>query len=346
MKTTGENHQSSGWYGQALSLFSPASGRHEERRLNQARFGHELGVESSFKFKRGFTLIELLVVIAIIALLLMIVTPSLILSREQARDIYCRNNLKQMCVAASAYAMSNDDYYPIAYYRRRVETTVAAMPSSAPHVSIITPPDEPPAETVTWMYCWDFTTITAGGRTETRSGILWQGDTLEKVQQCPSYKGVDNWDGNPYTGYNYNTSFIGHGQGESVNPTVYTGAVKSAADASGDPIVLPAKMSHVNNPASCVLFGDGHYAGGANKLMRSPRVWEGDTDWDVRIGGTQGFRHIGQTNIGWAAGHVTLQKDIYTDTHPKYKLQLDAYNRANKIKIGFLSLDNSLYDLK
>ncbi|HOK96735.1 MAG TPA: type II secretion system protein [Anaerohalosphaeraceae bacterium] len=295
--------------------------------------------------RKGFTLIELLTVIGITALLLAVAAPSLLLAKEQARGIYCRSNLKQMCAAAAAYAMNSDDYYPIAYYQR----------FSAGQDGSALLPQEPPgdcgsqalSEAISFSFCWDFTAvITADGRRLIRPGLLWQSDTLEKVHQCPSYKGSDNWSGNPYTGYNYNTSYIGHGQGETVNPAVFTGIVKSAQDASGQSIVMPARTSHVRNPSSCVIFGEGHYAGGANKLMRSPFVWEGDTDWDVRTGGTQGYRHMNQTNIGWAAGHVTAQRELYTDTHPRYKSQLEAFNCSNKIKIGFLSPDNSLYDLK
>lgn len=292
--------------------------------------------------KNGFTLIELLVVIAIIALLLAIVMPSLGAAKEQAKSVYCRNNIKQMCIAASAYTVNNDEYYPIAHYTKITSQPLAmAKPSAGPILAVF-PPDEPPSETVTYSYAWDFTTIQSGQRTQTVPGTLWQEDTTEKVQQCPSYKGSDNWAGNPYTGYNYNTSYIGHGEGESVRAG-YSGEVRTQ---SGQIIILPAKTSSVKNLASCALFGDGHYAGGANKFMRSPMTWEGDSDWTLRQAGTQGFRHIQQTNVGWADGHVTTQRELYTDTHPKYKPSLDAYNSANKVKIGFLSPSNSQYDLK
>lgn len=291
--------------------------------------------------KKAFTLIELLVVMAIIAVLLAIVAPSLRLAREQARGVYCRNNLKQMCMAASTYTLSNDDYYPISYYRQTVQNA-APEAFSVSASSLV--PDEPAAETVSFLHCWDFTTITRAGQTQTQAGTLWQGDTVDQIQQCPSYKGGDNWTSNPFTGYNYNTSYIGHGQGESVRSN-YTGAVRGGSDME-EPIVMPAKASQVRSPSMCVLFGDGQYAGGANKIMRSPFVWEGDIDWDVRPGGTQGYRHGGRTNVAWAGGHVTAQQEVYTETHPKYKGQLEAYNKVNKVKIGFLSPDNSVYDLK
>lgn len=278
---------------------------------------------------KAFTLIELLVVITIIALLLTILMPSLMRAKEQARGLYCRNNLRQMAVAASSYTLDNDDYFPIAHYTKKLSGPVASF-------------DEVLIQETIYSYCWDFTTIKRADTTEIVSGVLWQGQAIEKIQQCPSYKGGDNWSGSPYTGYNYNTSFIGHGEGESVRAE-YAGKVELRDDKL---IVFPAKVSSLSSMASCALFGDGQYAGGANKFMRSPIAWDGDSDWTIRPAGTQGFRHNSQTNIGWADGHASAQQEIYTETHPKYKTLLDTYNQTNKTKIGFISTSNNFYDLK
>jgi len=53
--------------------------------------------------RRGFTLIELLVVIAIISLLIALLLPAVQAAREAARRTQCRNNLKQVALAALNY---------------------------------------------------------------------------------------------------------------------------------------------------------------------------------------------------------------------------------------------------
>jgi prepilin-type N-terminal cleavage/methylation domain-containing protein len=53
--------------------------------------------------RKGFTLIELLVVIAIIAVLISLLLPAVQAAREAARRSQCRNNLKQIALAAQNY---------------------------------------------------------------------------------------------------------------------------------------------------------------------------------------------------------------------------------------------------
>jgi prepilin-type N-terminal cleavage/methylation domain-containing protein/prepilin-type processing-associated H-X9-DG protein len=244
--------------------------------------------------KKAFTLIELIVVISVIALLMAILMPALVVARQQGKSVVCLNNLRQMAMAAQLYTETFDGYYPIAQY------------------SQMTPGRN-------FFYCWDFTLISEPGNQTIVPGLLWQKQMIEEIQQCPLFRGASNTLMDPYTGYNYNTSYIGHGQGESI-PT-------------------PTKAVMVKRPYRCALFGDGQWADGANKFMRAPWPNPGDAAFSGRYAGTQGYRHLHKTNVAFCDGHSQSWKDCYKNTAPA-----DVNNIAEGT--GFLSADNSMYDLE
>ena len=269
-----------------------------------AQPGGEGGRPAHPRGARGaFTLIELLVVISIIALLMAILMPSLAHARSLARNVKCLSNLHHLVLAAHTYTNENDDYFPIAYYSK-----MGANPA---------------------LYAWDFTTrkdwSTRPATVTVEPGVLWGGRGVDQIHQCPSFRGKSNWLEDPATGYNYNTSYIGHGDGEVVK--------------------IPARVEDVQNPAECALFGDGQLSstgqGGANKFMRSPWQHEGD-EFTSRSAGAQGFRHLGWTNVGFADGHTQSWTKRYTKT---YDYEYDADGNLPE-DIGFLSEDNSRYDLE
>jgi prepilin-type N-terminal cleavage/methylation domain-containing protein/prepilin-type processing-associated H-X9-DG protein len=249
----------------------------------------------------GFTLIELLVVISIITLLLSILLPALSKARAQAKAVYCLNNLRHFSIVAQMYLLDNNDAYPVGY-RNFVQSGFS------------------------YEMAWDFTHIAdAFGNIRTEPGMLWQSiETPEEIQQCPSYKGPANWSSDPYTGYNYNASYL------------------AAMGIFGSPdFPDQIKATKVKVPASTAMFGEGEYANGANKFMRSPLIVIADTDlldnwFGSRSAGTQAFRN-GATNVAYADGHADRVRTRYTHT-------TDLTPVADGT--GFLSEDNSAYDLR
>jgi prepilin-type N-terminal cleavage/methylation domain-containing protein len=206
---------------------------------------------------RGFTLIETVVVVAVCAALAAILLPGLRAASGAARTAACTSNLRQLATAAHSYAASFD----------------GAMPAAVLYVL-----DGGSVRTV----AWDFERV--GG--EVRPGAVWAySDVPPAVQQCPAYEGPPTGS-DPYTGYNYNTSYVGH---EGTLP--HAGPGGTMLD-GWDAARMGTPTTAIRDHASTALFGDGGWRGGANKFMRAPSgASEGDVS--VACAGAQAFRHHG-----------------------------------------------------
>jgi prepilin-type N-terminal cleavage/methylation domain-containing protein/prepilin-type processing-associated H-X9-DG protein len=64
--------------------------------------------------KHAFTLVELLLVVGIIAILIGLLLPSLCRARRASQIVSCCNNLRQLGMAFTLYAMAHRDVYPAA----------------------------------------------------------------------------------------------------------------------------------------------------------------------------------------------------------------------------------------
>ena len=225
--------------------------------------------------------------IAVVALLIGLLLPVLGAARGAAGAVQCLSNLRQMGQAAAVYVVDYGGSFPEAYRFNGVDS-----------------------------YSWEIDTV-AGVH---RPGALWQGDGVPEVQQCPTFDGPDNFTGAPYTGYNYNTSYLGHGPFEAAPE--------------------PARIDDVRSPVACAAFGDGGFSGGANKFMRAPATdvaGGGDAVGSLlRAAGTQAFRHhLAATNAVYVDGHGTSLNEPHTAGLP-----------GIGAGTGFLSADNAAYDLR
>jgi len=185
---------------------------------------------------RGFTVVETLAVIGAIAVLLAITVPAMSSVRASARAGKCQSNLRQLGVAATSYALQNRDRYPAAIL---YELTSGGLVTKA----------------------WDFEQLADG---TVRPGAIWEfASGPAEVQQCPEFEGASTFGGDPYTGYNYNTTYIG---AEGRFPELDADGrwrdgwkVARHGLASGQ----------LRRTTTTALFGDGGWRGGANKFMRA-----------------------------------------------------------------------------
>jgi len=254
---------------------------------------------AGFARSAGFTVIELIVVIAVIALLLSMLVPSLASVRAAGRSVACLANLRQMAIAAQGYALEHKYFPPALRYENNGGFRTVA---------------------------WDWVT-TPDGRVIS-PGPLWAfTDDPGRVQQCPEYGGGTNT-ADPYTGYNYNTTYVG-GESMSLIP-------------GWDIFRRGVRYSACRRTVSVALFGDGGWAGGTNKFMRAPANTLGGTlSLSVIYAGGQAFRHQKATNVAYLDFHVG---SVAGPSKGLLATEALLENTMGYPKNGFLSNDDTAYD--
>jgi prepilin-type N-terminal cleavage/methylation domain-containing protein/prepilin-type processing-associated H-X9-DG protein len=242
--------------------------------------------KSTFK---GFTLIELLVVVAIISLLAAILFPVFARARESARKSSCLSNLKQIGLGWMMYTQDYDEVAPLAVYY---------------------------SDGGSIEHGWDFTLDYSSGDYDhpaTSSGLLDPYIKNGQINNCPSF--TSDAVGRPYSGYGYNTTYIG-GEGE------YDGSGLKHASTN---------LAQIEVPAETVLFADaGAWSTYSNSVI-GQNYLRAPSD-DLYKAATADFRHNGTGNVAYADGHVksVTRKFSPINGHEQF---------------GYFSADDSAYDL-
>jgi prepilin-type processing-associated H-X9-DG protein/prepilin-type N-terminal cleavage/methylation domain-containing protein len=193
--------------------------------------------------RTAFTLVELLVVIGIIALLISILLPSLGRAREQAKNIQCLSNLRQVGNAVQMFSQENKGYVVKAWFN--------GGPRYNPYSA------NPSEKTIEWRYpdanTWEWSYILSqyvGGS--------------EGVFRCPS----DNEpDADPSLGAAFYVATMPDGRREGL-PRSYRLNTSNQADA-----FRAYKIAQLRDATRAIVVAEGR-RGHANAGYNQLATWE------------------------------------------------------------------------
>ena len=254
----------------------------------------------------AFTLVELLVTTSIISVLIALTTGGIRGVYAAAKSSACCNNLRQMGVAAQMYAANNRAAFPAAVIYFQEASSIRTV-------------------------AWDFES-TEGGASKPGALTAYTDHPLNAMQ-CPEFQ-TSSSTAQPLTGYNYNTTFIGH---EGFYPEVGEDGVMQDGWSR---VRVGLNSSQRRHAASVALFADAGYRGGSNKFMRAP----GNTV-ELNAGmihaGTNAFCHAGCCNACFLDGHSGAFSTPYKSEFSNAQLLKFVTDFP---KNGFLSGDDCAYD--
>jgi len=267
------------------------------------------------------TIVEMLVSIGVIGILLSLLLPGLAAVRSQARSGENHSNLRQLAVGALSYANLSHEWLPPAVLYFQKGSTVITR-------------------------SWDFEQE-GGANGVWRPGVIWHFVGDGRVFQCPDLEaplapagaqsnGAPASDEvEPFTGYNYNTTYIGS-EGSLPGPNASGAMLDGWANAR-----LGARPAQVRCTDRSAFFGEGGWKGGPNRYMRAPGNSVEFNLGTVYAGG-QAFRRRGFTHVVMLDGHTEIASQPFEGVHAPAQSWLLG-SLMDFPRNGFLSDDDTAY---